>query len=132
MNSSLRWKYFWLALWIFGMGIGIYLSLMPTTPREQIIPHLDKIIHGFSYALLAVFAACIFEQKNAKLAALLWLVLLSGLIEFAQGYLTTTRSMEFADFIANCIGIGIGIWLATKLNVLLFIERKLQFSHPRR
>ena len=71
MISSLRWKYFWLATWIFGMGIGMYLSLMPTTPREVVIPHLDKLIHGSSYALLAIFAACIFEQKNAKRLALL-------------------------------------------------------------
>ena len=124
MSTALRYKNVWLGLWIFGMLLGVYLSLKPGIVKEQIIPHLDKIIHGFSYAVLAVFAACIFEQKNAKLAALLWLVLLSGLIELAQGYLTTTRSMELADFAANCVGIALGAWAFWRFNLLRFIEQK--------
>jgi VanZ family protein len=123
MTSSLRWKYFWLFMWIFGMGIGMYLSLMPTTPREVVIPHLDKLIHGSSYALLAVFAGCIFEQKSARRNALLWLVLFGGLLELAQGYLPTGRTMEFADFIANSVGVGIGAFVAWRWNVLLAIEQ---------
>ena len=124
MSTALRYKNVWLGWWLFGMLLGVYLSLKPGIVKEQIIPHLDKIIHGFSYAVLAVFAACIFEQKNAKLAALLWLVLLSGLIELAQGYLTTTRSMELADFAANCVGIALGAWAFWRFNLLRFIEQK--------
>ncbi len=125
MNGPLRYRKIWLSLWVFGMLLGLYLSLKPGVIKEQIIPHLDKIIHGFSYALLAIFAACIFEQKNAKLAALLWLVLFSGLIELAQGYLTTTRSMELADFLANCMGITLGAYIASRCNILRVIERVL-------
>lgn len=105
------------------MLLGVYLSLKPGIVKEQLFPHLDKIIHGFSYAVLAIFAACIFEQKNAKLAALLWLVLLSGLIELAQGYLTSTRSMELADFMANCVGITMGTYVAKRWNILRMFER---------
>jgi VanZ family protein len=128
MTSSLRWKYFWLAMWIFGMGIGMYLSLMPTTPREVVIPHLDKLIHGSSYALLATFAGCIFEQNSARCKALLWLVLYGGLIELAQGSLPTGRTMEFADFIANSVGVGIGAIVAWRWNVLLAIEQAVRPS----
>ena len=125
MNAALRWKNLWLGLWIFGMLLGVYLSLKPGLVKEQIIPNFDKFIHGFSYALLAVFAGCIFERKNAKLAALLWLVLLSGLIELAQGYLTATRSMELADFIANCMGICAGAFFARHWNILQAVERRV-------
>lgn len=125
MNAALRWKKLWLALWIFGMLLGVYLSLKPGIVKEQIIPNLDKFIHGFSYALLAVFAGSIFERKNAKRVALLWLVLLSGLIELAQGYLTATRSMELADFIANCMGIAFGAYIAQHWNILLNLERRI-------
>lgn len=128
MSTALRFKNVWLGLWIFGMLLGVYLSLKPGIVKEQIIPHLDKIIHGFSYAVLAIFAACIFEQKNAKLAALLWLVLLSGFIELAQGYLTSTRSMELADFVANCVGITMGAYVAKRWNILRMFERV--FSKP--
>jgi len=123
VNTQLRFKKIWLGLWIFGMLLGVYLSLKPGIVKEQLFPHLDKIIHGFSYAVLAIFAACIFEQKNAKLAALLWLVLLSGLIELAQGYLTSTRSMELADFMANCVGITMGTYVAKRWNILRMFER---------
>ena len=125
MNPALRWKTLWLGLWIAGMLLGVYLSLRPGLVKEQIIPHLDKIIHATSYAILAVFAVCLFERKGPRNIALLWLVLLSGLIELGQGYLTTTRSMEFADLLANCLGIIAGAWFAVRINVLLFIERRL-------
>lgn len=125
MNPALRWKTLWLGLWIAGMLLGVYLSLRPGLVKEQIIPHLDKIIHAVSYAILAIFAACLFERKVPRSIALLWLVLLSGLIELGQGYLTTTRSMEFADLLANCLGIIAGAWFAVRINVLLFIERRL-------
>jgi VanZ family protein len=125
VNTQLRFKKIWLGLWIFGMLLGVYLSLKPGVVKEQIIPHLDKIIHGFSYTLLAVFAVCIFEQKNTKLVALLWLVLLSGSIELAQGYLTSTRSMELADLMANCVGITMGAYVAKRWNILRMVERVL-------
>jgi len=125
VNPALRWKILWLGLWIAGMLMGVYLSLRPGVDKEPIIPHLDKIIHATSYAILAVFAACLFERKGPRNIALLWLVLLSGLIELGQGYLTTTRSMEFADLLANCLGVSVGALFAVRENVLLFIERRL-------
>lgn len=132
MNSLLRWKHFWLAVWIFGMGLGLYLSLMPTAQKQGIIPHLDKLIHGSGYALLAIIAGCLFAQKSARGKAIAWLVVFGGLIELAQGYLPTGRMMEFSDVVANSIGIAIGAWLATRVNVLLYIERTLSFNHRER
>ena len=125
MNPTLRWKTLWLGLWIAGMLLGVYLSLRPGLDTVQIIPQLGKIIHAVPYAIPAIFAACLFERKVPRSIALLWLVLLSGLIELGQGYLTTTRSMEFADLLANCLGIIAGAWFAVRINVLLFIERRL-------
>jgi VanZ family protein len=104
---------------------------MPTTPREVVIPHLDKLIHGSSYALLAIFAVCIFEQKSARWKALVWLIVFGGLIELAQGYLPTGRTMEFADFIANSLGVGVGAYVASRWNLLRLLERTLQFSRPK-
>ena len=106
------------------MCVGAALSLMPTTPRDEVIPHLNKLIHGCAYALLAVFAVCIFQEKYSRWKAIIWLILFGGLIELAQGYFPTGRSMELADFIANTIGIGLGVLLAKHWNVLHFIERK--------
>lgn len=125
MKSLLRWKRLWLTVWIFGMSLGLFLSLMLTTPRQEVIPHLDKLIHGSAYAMLAIFAICIFEQNSARYKAIIWLIVFGGLIELVQGYLPTGRSMEFADFIANTLGIGLGVFIARRWNVLLFIERKL-------
>ena len=123
MSNCLRWQKFWISIWIFGMCVGAALSLMPTTPRDEVIPHLDKLIHGCAYALLAVFAVCIFQEKNARWKAIVWLIFFGGLIELAQGYLPTGRTMEFADFIANTIGIGLGVLAARRWNMLLAIEQ---------
>jgi VanZ family protein len=125
MISLLQWKKFWLAVWILGMCLGMVLSLMPTTPRQEVIPHLDKLIHGTAYAMLAIFATCIFQQKSARWKAIIWLIVFGGLIELAQGYLPTGRSMEFADFIANTLGIGLGVFIARRWNMLLAVEKVL-------
>jgi VanZ family protein len=108
------------------MLLGIYLSLRPTSADAPVIPHLDKLIHAGSYALLAIFAVCIFEEIDTRRKALFWLVLFGGLIELAQGFLPTGRMMEFADFIANSAGIGLGALLARQFNLLLWIEKKYQ------
>jgi VanZ family protein len=131
MSDVLRWRKFWISIWVFGMCIGAYVSLMPSTPRQAVIPHLDKLIHGSSYALLAIFATCIFQEKRSRWKAIIWLIFFGGLIELAQGYLPTGRTMEFADFIANTIGICVGVCFAARNNILLFTERTVLFNLPK-
>jgi VanZ family protein len=126
--SDLRWRRFWLGLWIFGMLLGLFLSLRSGGDEMPLIPHLDKLIHATGYAILASLAVCLFERPGPRWRALLWVILLGGLIEIAQGLLPTGRMMEAADFAANTVGAAIGAALFWRRNVLGMIERI--FSKP--
>lgn len=126
--SELRWRRFWLGLWIFGMLLGLYLSLRRGGDEMPPIPHLDKLIHATGYAILASLAVCLFDKSGPRWRALIWVVLLGGFIEIAQGLLPTGRMMEAADFAANTLGAGIGAALFWRRNALGMIERI--FSKP--
>ena len=126
--SDLRWRRFWLGLWIFGMLLGLFLSLRRGGDEMPLIPHLDKLIHATGYAILASLAVCLFEKPGPRWRALLWVILLGGLIEIAQGLLPTGRMMEAADFAANTFGAAIGAALFWRRNVLGMMERI--FSKP--
>lgn len=126
--SDLRWRRFWLGLWVFGMLLGLYLSLRRGGDEMPPIPHLDKLIHATGYAILASLAVCLFEKPGPRWRALLWVVLLGGFIEIAQGLLPTGRMMEAADFAANTLGAVIGAALFWRRNALTAVERVLSKS----
>jgi VanZ family protein len=124
VNSALRWHKAWLALWLFGMVLGIYLSLRPSGAEMPAMPFADKLIHGSGYGLLAVLAVCLFERAR-RWQALAWLLCLGGLIELVQGLLPTGRMMEAADVLANAIGIAAGAGLCWRWNGLRWVEQIL-------
>lgn len=59
-----------------------------------------------------------------KLLSFGWLgpIALSGLIELGQAYLTTTRSGEWLDFLANSLGATAAVLIAS--TILLLLKRK--------
>lgn len=126
--NTLRWPRFWLVLWIVGMLLGCYLSLRPGSEKIPIIPHLDKLIHATSYALLAVLAVCLFKPDRHRWLALLWLVLLGGLIEIAQGIWAVNRAADPWDLLANSLGIALAAAVYWRRNVLAVLERKISRS----
>ena len=121
--NTLRWPRFWLALWIFGMLLGAYLSLRTGSERMPVIPHLDKLIHAGGYALLAVLAAGLFAPGRSRGLALLWLVAFGGLIEIAQGLWAVNRAADPCDLLANSLGIALAAIVFRQRNALAMIER---------
>ncbi|MCD8266928.1 MAG: VanZ family protein [Prevotellaceae bacterium] len=84
---------------------------IPKTPLQE-VPFYDKWAHFLMYALLclAVWADYLRRHKRVRWAAALPLtvvfpVLVSGLLELAQAYLTTYRSGDWLDFAANSVGV---------------------------
>lgn len=128
--SDLRWRRLWFGLWVFGMVLGTYLSLRRGEEQMPQIPHLDKIIHGTGYAVLAAMAVCLYENPMPRWRALTWVILLGGLIEIAQGLLPTGRMMEAADFAANTIGAAIGAALFWRRNALVRLEQVFTKRQP--
>ncbi len=67
------------------------------------IPHLDKLVHLSIYFGLTTIIL-IENKKKHKLIITLSTVILSGLIELIQQYLTNYRSGDWLDLLSNSIG----------------------------
>jgi len=109
----------WLGLWLFGWGLALALSLVANPPLPQDIPDSDKIGHFLAYALLAAWSAWIFDTPRARRRAALSLCLLGVVIEVMQGTLTSHRTMDWHDAIADFAGVLFGWWLGQRFPALL-------------
>ena len=94
----------------------VLLSLLPIpdVKMAEDIPSADKWTHMLMYGTMT--AVLWIEHLRAgrflspAKVCLLFLapVAMGGLLELAQAYLTTCRSGEWLDFVANTIGVCIG------------------------
>ena len=108
----------WLGLWCFGWLLCIALSLMAAPPIPD-VPEGDKMGHFLAYALLAAWAVWIFRDTRGHRRAALALLALGVAIEIAQGTLTSNRTMDARDALADAAGILAGWWLALRWPALL-------------
>jgi len=99
----------WLGIWIFGWLLCIVLSLITPPDIEIDINNGDKIGHFLSYGILTAWAIMIFREKRSWWLSAMSLVFLGTAMEFAQGYFTTTRMMDWHDAVANMLGVGLGL-----------------------
>lgn len=102
----------WLGVWIFGWALCIALSLIPNPPIPTEVPEGDKLGHTLAYAMLSLWAVLIFESRAARWRAAWALVGLGVVLEVAQGTLTTYRSMDAFDGLADGVGVLLGQCLA--------------------
>ena len=102
---------------LFLVLVIVLLSLLPM-PNMKIgveVPLADKWTHMVMYAALTL--AIWFDYKRSHwqydtlrlvVFAFLAPITMGGALELAQTYLTTCRSGEWLDFVANSIGVCIG------------------------
>lgn len=94
----------------------LFLSLFnPPKTKLDDVSNIDKIAHVCMYGglELVIWIEYLRHHSNLNWLRILLLgiiapILLGGLLELAQMYLTQQRSGEWADFIADSIGILIG------------------------
>ena len=100
---------FWLGIWIFGWLLCMLLSLITPPNISLDVSNSDKIGHFLAYGTLSAWAVMLFRQKRAWILNAVALTFLGIAMEFAQGYLTTTRMMDWHDAMANTMGVGLGL-----------------------
>jgi len=103
----------WLALWA-GLFVLIATgSLWPARelPTAPIIGY-DKLQHFTGYALLSGWAVMLFARMRAQALAVLAVIAFGIVLEVAQGVLTTDRSGDSADAMANALGALAGLLLS--------------------
>lgn len=113
----LRWITVWRVLAVMAIALIWVGSLWPADELRQLsLPHLnDKLGHFIGYLTVALLLALGWRQTPVWL---LWLVatVSGGLAELAQGMLTTSRSMEWLDLLANSVGALVGVLLGIGLS----------------
>ena len=95
----------------------IVLSVLPIPDMKVDIqvPLADKWTHMVMYGVLTLviwfeYKRCHKQWDSPKLLFLAFLapIAMGGILELVQAYLTTCRSGEWLDFIANTIGVCLG------------------------
>lgn len=76
---------------------------------EPLVPGQDKAGHGLLFGLPAALSWAL--QGRWAVGALVVHALVS---EPAQALLTSTRTADVWDLVANLVGIGFGVWLAAR------------------
>lgn len=105
----------------------VWLSLttwFPEVPNIEEVPFYDKWAHFVMYG--GWTSVIWWENRRHPLPRpLLWGVLVpvmtGGLLELAQAYLTTCRSGDWLDFLANSVGVLLGLGMS-----LLFRRPRVQ------
>ena len=86
----------------------------------------DKIGHFMAYAMLSAWFSLLVEQRKSLWRILLGLIAYGLLLEFLQG-LTSYRSGDLADAVANSLGVmtGLGFYFSPLRRVLRKVDRWL-------
>jgi len=112
----------WLALgWLWVVAV-FYLSLMPHPPEPITFDNSDKLEHMLVYGFLMLWFCQFADYNRIRLAAAF--VAMGAGLEVLQG-MTDYRFFEYADMLANSVGVLLGWALVhTPLGkTLKFLER---------
>lgn len=110
LQRTLRFPRAWFCVGLVIAGIVTFYSLLPADHVPQ-IGVSDKIEHAVAYGLLAFWFASVVARWD-YVFMMLALVALGGGIEIAQGLMKMGREADIRDFMADCIGAGVGLLLA--------------------
>ena len=111
-----------MAIWV------VCLIPVPETPLND-VNLIDKWTHFVMYGSLTtvIWFEYIRRKKKNKtfqwkallIGGLLCPIIMGGLIELAQRFLTTCRSGELADFYCNSLGVMLGCLIGLILRAIL-------------
>lgn len=105
------------------------IALLPAPAVVGAVPLGDKIGHVCAFAILMLWYAQIYDGAGERLRCAIGAASLGILIELLQA-LTPYRSAEFADFVADALGVGLG-WLIARGpagNLLSWLEGRVHAS----
>jgi VanZ family protein len=99
---------------VIWLGLIVFASLTPSDklPAIQLFEHADKLVHWAMYfGLTLLLIPALLKGKNytkSYIITLVSAVLVGSSMEYLQAHMAGNRSAEFADFVANCIGVLTG------------------------
>jgi VanZ family protein len=121
----------WALLWAVSIFILIVLpsSSVPRVPLLA-IPHADKLVHAFLFCIqfLLTAKALLLQHDYARLAnnakpiTLAFCIAYGAFLEWVQFVLTSERSADFYDILANTVGALLAWYLFLPFNKLLLVK----------
>lgn len=110
------------AIWV------VCLIPVPETPLNDVC-FIDKWTHFVMYGSLTTVIwfeylrrkkkEKTFQWKALFIGGMLCPIIMGGLIELAQAYLTTCRSGDFFDFVCNSLGVLLGCLIGLILRAII-------------
>ncbi|WP_370306272.1 VanZ family protein [Sinimarinibacterium flocculans] len=99
------------ALWVIAVAAVGASALVPVPQTPELPGYTDKLVHLGCYLVLGLLAVLGQRHARGRLAASLAMVVFGVVIELVQNRLPW-RSFEWADIVANTIGVVVGGSLA--------------------
>lgn len=128
-----RLRALWWSLGIALLALITALSLLPLRGPQIDLPNSDKLNHAFAYIVLMLyFGQLVGTGLRQRVWVVAALISYGAAIECLQSVLPP-RSAEWADLVADMVGIGIG-WLLLRSplgRTLVVFERRLASSATR-
>ena len=122
MRTWLKGKMFLIAVAI--TFILVILSLIKIPAHNLGVTHLDKWQHCFAYFVLSISWLIVFYKKKKKLLVVLCCILLGVIIEILQNELTSYRTGDYHDVIANSLGVLLGLFAFNKIGTKIEVKKR--------
>lgn len=122
MRAWLKGKMFLIAI-IVTLSL-ILLSLVKIPAHNLGVSHLDKWQHCFAYFVLSISWLTVFYKKKKKLLTVVCCILLGIIIEILQNKLTSYRTGDYHDVIANSLGVLLGLFAFNKIGTKIEVKKR--------
>ena len=106
---ALRFTRFW---WLAGWLMVLFITVSTLEP-PQYVPNLhlnDKLEHATAFFGMTFWFGGLVRRRRYWLLAL-WMELFGAGIEIAQGTMGWGRDMDFWDWVADTVGVGLALAL---------------------
>lgn len=122
----LRHRRAWLALWGLMVLAVVVLSLIPPPPMPAVaFRGIDKVEHVLGYLALSAMATALFAPMPVRARIAAALVALGIALEIAQGTMTTTRTPDLPDALANAAGVLLGLACTPAVRLVAWLDRRV-------
>jgi len=122
---DLKLRFLWLAIGYVLVMLVVYLSVTSSPVELELdLLYEDKFFHILAYFTLMAWFAQIYHDRFQRNMIALVFVFMGVALEYLQSS-NPDRYFEFADMLANTIGVALGFFVALSgaKNTLLRIEK---------
>ena len=102
----------------------VILSLIKIPAHNFGVTHQDKWQHCFAYFVLSISWLTVFYKKKKKLLIVVCCILLGIIIEILQNKLTSYRTGDYHDVIANSLGVLLGLFAFNKIGTKIEVKKR--------